>query len=459
MEFRTDSLRPIAEAFTKVIMQELKSDERYPIGEVETAMRSWLQAMGQMTLGMVLSQAEGMPERQLTCSCGGELDYQRRRAAQVRSVFDWVVYERAYYAGCECGQGQAPLDERFGLQPGQVTAGLAALLGQAGVQMGFEHSSQFLQPFLLFSVPPNTIRKETQGFGALQVEREAEWVAHSQEPEVLQARQRSSTRPKRIYGSLDGAYVRIERRDGSDQEPAQEKWREMKVGCFYSVEPVPERQQNRRQRQKTARGHPALRARNMHYFCDLVSADEWDPLFWAYACQARADLAQEVVFVCDGAQWIWNLIGRHFPQAIQIVDWFHAEERLEKVAQQVFSDPAQAAPWLEQTLTSLWHGEVSSVIQACQPFADQFSEAQQAVTYFHNNAQRMQYDQFRAQGYMLSSGTVESACKQIVSLRLKLPGAQWHLSGAVHTAKARAAWLSGEWDELRSRRDALPLAV
>ena len=70
----------------------------------------------------------------------------------------------------------------------------------------------------------------------------------------------------------------------------------------------------------------------------------------------------------------------------------------------------------------------------------------------------MQYDRFRAAGYLIGSGTVESGCKQIVTQRLKLPGAQWTVKGAVKTAKARAAWLSGEWDILCAQRAALPLA-
>ena len=107
------------------------------------------------------------------------------------------------------------------------------------------------------------------------------------------------------------------------------------------------------------------------------------------------------------------------------------------------------------------------MIAACEKLATNSSEAQDALTYFRNNSHRMRYpvqppglgDEYRAQGYMIGSGTVESACKQIVTRRLKCSGAQWNLQGAVQTAKARAAWLSGEWDSLSTLRDRLPLAV
>lgn len=60
----------------------------------------------------------------------------------------------------------------------------------------------------------------------------------------------------------------------------------------------------------------------------------------------------------------------------------------------------------------------------------------------------MDYARFRSLGYAIGSGTIESACKQIVVQRLRKSGAQWITDGAVRTAKARAAWLSGEWDSL-----------
>jgi hypothetical protein len=50
----------------------------------------------------------------------------------------------------------------------------------------------------------------------------------------------------------------------------------------------------------------------------------------------------------------------------------------------------------------------------------------------------MRYDPFRAANLLIGSGVIESGCKQIVTQRLKLPGAQWHLDGAILTAKARA---------------------
>ena len=101
--------------------------------------------------------------------------------------------------------------------------------------------------------------------------------------------------------------------------------------------------------------------------------------------------------------------------------------------------------WLESVIEELWHGHVEAVIEACLPLTQTSAFAKQSLSYYTNNKERMRYDQFRTAGFMIGSGIIESACKQIVSQRLKLPGAQWTLEGAILIAKARAAWLSGHW--------------
>lgn len=458
MEFSTKEIETIARQFANLITKQLDLEEGMPIGQLEKTMQKQLQRMGQMALGKVLTQADHHVERKIPCQCGGTLQYQRRRKAKVRSVFDWVTYERSYYAGCECGEGKAPLDQRFGLEPGSVTAGLASLMAMTGVELPFEHSSQFLERFLFFRLAGNTVRKETQCFGRLQRQREAKWIQEYDDDQFLLERERlHQEKPERIYGSIDGAFVRIEEREKSP-EPI-EKWREMKVGCWYQAEKVPGFRKGKPDQVTAKIGHQALRAKDIRYYCQLDTVEQFEPLFWATSCRAQADLAQEVVFICDGAKWIWKLVETHYPDALQIVDWYHAEERLEKAADDVFEQTEQASAWLEQVKEALWHGRTDYVIRACQRFAHRSEKARQATTYFRNNAHRMHYDRYREQGYLIGSGTVESGCKQIVTQRLKCAGAQWTVEGANLTAKARAAWLSDQWDDLCSRRDLLPLAA
>jgi len=466
MEYAPEVIVNLAQQVTQVfkaaLEQRLASNPTtVTIADVEKEMRELLRQMGAQALSQFLSFGAGTPVAELPCACGGTLHYQRQREATVTSVFGRTTYERAYYAGCQCGKGHAPVDDQYGLVPGAVTAGLAALLGLGGIELSFGESRDWLKAFLLFEVSENTIRSETQALGVVQAEREDAWCRQSQDLDHLQARLREKTPlPARLYGSLDAAKVRIEPRAKQGKKPENiEAWRDMKVGCWYEAEPVPPVQRSTRQRDKFEREQAVFRAKNMRYYCDIQEADEFGQLMWGTGCTMKADLVPELVFVCDGAVWIWNLVKLHYPHAVQIVDWYHAADRLKRVAQAAFPDAADRTSWLEQVTDDLWAGRVTSVVQACEPLASRCEEARQAVTYFTNNAQRMKYDQFRAAGYLIGSGTVESGCKQIVTQRLKKPGAQWDVDGAVQTAKARAAWLSGEWDAVCAQRAALPLAV
>ena len=466
MNYNTEDIQRIAEAVAKMVQEgigqkESEGEEEQTMAEYELAFREALRQIGARALGIFLSKLQATPESEIACECGGRQHYQRIRPAVMISVFGKVEYSRAYYAGCACGKGVAPLDRRYGLEAGAISSGLAQLMALAGIAFSFVESSKWLKEFLLFEVSENSIRAETQRMGRLQQEGEAKQIQASQDEPSLQARLREEQPvPIRLYGSLDAAKVRIEPRARQGETVGQhEDWRDMKVGCWYQAEAVPLFCQSSRQRQKAERDGTVFRTSHHQYYCDITHADEFGKLFWATGCQVSADFAPELVFVCDGAAWIWDLVEQYYPQAVQIVDWYHAEDRLKRVADASFTSPAQRQAWLAPVTESLWQGQIEEVILACQLLARKHEEAKQAVTYFSNNSQRMRYDLFRTRGYLIGSGTIESACKQIVTQRLKRSGAQWIVQGAVLTAKARAAWLSGSWHSLCQQRARLPLAI
>jgi hypothetical protein len=448
MEFSTKFVDAVAELFRQAVIETVTQHPESKIADLEQGLRQLLQRVGAQVLASGLTALEKpYPEAQLACSCGQWADYQFRRTAKTLTVFGWVSYRRAYYVCSHCHCGQAPLDQRFGLEPGKVSAGLAPLLALAGVETAFEEASQLVQQFLLLEVSDNTLRKETQTFGQLQAQQERVWQASSEDPQALQQRQhRPPAHPRRLYGAMDGSHV-----------PIGSEWRELKTISWFEVEKV-------RPACVGAVGQPEeLRAKNIHYYCDISEAETFGRLLWSTAVQHGADLAEELIFLGDGAAWIWNLVERHFPHAVQIVDWYHAVEYLPPIAEAAFgSGSAHAKAWLEQVTLALWEGCVPQVIAICQtlshhPHAGE--PARRAVTYFGNNHKRMDYARFRAAGFQIGSGTVESGCKQICTQRLKRAGARWTLEGARMTAKARAAWLSGSWQRLSTQRAVLPLAI
>jgi len=466
MNYNTEDIQQIAEEVAKLVQESIRQKETekqipQTMAEFELAFREALRRIGVEALGIFLSDLQETPDNEIACTCGGTLHYQRMRPAVTTTVFGKVEYWRAYYAGCTCGKGLAPVDRTYGLEAGGISSGLGQLMALAGIAFSFEESEKWLKEFLLFEVSENSIRSETQKMGRLQQEAEQQDIQTSQSENALQARLREEKQvPPRLYGSIDAAKVRIEPRARKGKPVGEhEDWRDMKVGCWYQAEAVPLSRQSTRQRRKAQREGTVFRTTQHQYYCDIAHVDEFGKLVWATGCQATADWVAELVFICDGATWIWELVAQYYPNAVQIVDWYHAEDRLKRVADAVFPSPSQRQAWLANVVESLWQGQVEEVLLACQRLADQHDQARQAATYFSNNSQRMRYDLFRAQGYLIGSGTIESGCKQIVTQRLKRAGAQWIVEGAVLTAKARAAWLSGDWHSLCQKRASLPLAV
>jgi hypothetical protein len=149
----------------------------------------------------------------------------------------------------------------------------------------------------------------------------------------------------------------------------RETWRDLKAGCWYEGEVVPVRQQSVRQKGKAQREGVVLCAKNKKYFCDIAEAKEFGKLLWATGRAVGADRGRLLVFICDGAVWIWNLIAQYFPNAIQIVDWYHAADRLKGIAEEAFPNLEERQDWLKQVTEDLWQGRGELVIEACRPLA------------------------------------------------------------------------------------------
>ncbi len=449
---------------TKVIgkMAEIVSEEMLGYAEelgesggvmaIEEEMREVLREVGAKGLGRILSEQDQQKEHQgeLPCPCGQQAEYQRKREAVVVSVFGRVHYCRGYYLCPHCHQGQAPLDQALHLSAGEVTAGLGSLLALAGVEGSFDEGRRKIQRYLGIEVSDNTIRKETELFGRLQAEEEQAWKDKSQDEGYLQERVRQAVkREERIYGSLDGVMT-----------PLRGEWRELKVISWYQAERV-SRSKPRRHHGQRSEAQAELQTKNITYATDQQNAESFGKLVWATGCQREVERYAEIVFIADGAAWIWRLVEKYYPNAVQIVDWYHACEYLAPIAQAAFpKDARRRQEWLEQTRELLWQGQIQALLAACRTVEAQAPEpVREALSYYTNNEKRMNYAQLRQLGYLIGSGTVESACKQIALLRLCCAGARWSKDGLVQTAKARTAWLSDAWDTLSAKRAKLPLAI
>lgn len=161
--------------------------------------------------------------------------------------------------------------------------------------------------------------------------------------------------------------------------------------------------------------------------------------------------AGAVAVLGDGAAWIWNLAEEHVPRATQIVDWYHASERIWQLGRTLHGEGTpQTEAWVRAQLTELAAGRVANLVGAwaqlpCRGEAAAVREEQ--VTSFTNQASRMADDEYRAAGWDIGSGMIESACKAVIDQREKGPGMRWTETGAQAVTNVRLLLFNDEWIE------------
>ena len=159
------------------------------------------------------------------------------------------------------------------------------------------------------------------------------------------------------------------------------------------------------------------------------------------------------VVLGDGAKWIWNLAAEYFPDAIQIVDRFHAKQHLSDVAKSIYGAGSDLCnQWSHQRYDELDAGDIDAILSALRAHSPKDEEACQCVDYIDNNRERMRYAQFRAQGLCTSTGVVEAGCKTVIGVRCKRAGMHWTVSGADAIIALRCSLLSGRFEDFWERR-------
>jgi hypothetical protein len=227
--------------------------------------------------------------------------------------------------------------------------------------------------------------------------------------------------------------------DGGKMHIRDEGWKEFKVGTVYDVQTRAEYDTEIGEWVDQAHGI------NMAYVGVLGSKDEFAPAFWALAVERAIPQAADVSVTADGADWIWNLTADYFPDSVQIVDWYHAGQHLAQAAQALHPDDEAAAQrWNKQRRKDLYLGAIHHITTPLDN-AGLSSHTQ----YFHTHKRRMQYQEFREQGYPIGSGTVESGIKQF-KVRLTGPGMRWSRPAAERMLVIRAAVMTGNFDHLWS---------
>jgi hypothetical protein len=328
------------------------------------------------------------------------------------------------------GPGFFPLDEELALLPGALTPTLAESAVRLGTEVAsFARAAKLLEHFTGVRVSAATLRRRTEAAGAALVTVEA-----AEQARLERELPPSPAGPERLQVSADGAMVPVV---GGD-------WVEVKTLAIGRVEASP-----------AASGESTVRARDLSYVSRLTDAETFRGAVWPELFRRGLETAGQVIWLADGSDWLQGLATYHRADGVRILDFPHAAASLAAAAEATFGAPTlPGADWLTRQCHDLKHGDPADVLAALLtlPTAharDPVAAATAQATSFEYLAKRwdqIQYATFRAAGYPIGSGAVESANKRVVEARLKGAGMHWARPHITPLVALRAVLCSERWD-------------
>jgi len=361
----------------------------------------------------------------IACECGRRAKFKGYRARCISTLCGVVRVERAYYYCSHCRSGYVPWDGRQGLTVRLWTPGVKALVSEVAARLSYGETVEFMERTTGLRLEESSSEALVSEVGARLREREQARVREYQAGELPPPLRKA---PGRLYVGLDGTSAHIE---GS--------WHEVKVGVVYEGVPGKE---------------GVDECRRPRYVAAQEGAESFGWRVYGEAAGAGVEQAGETVVIGDGAEWIWNLAAQHYPQATQIVDYWHACEHIHELAGEYYGpETAAGQRWAREQCRKLKERGPAGLLRALKRMRPRTAEQAEAVRrergYFRGHAKRMQYPEFRRRGLMIGSGPVEAACKTVVGQRVKRSGMRWGAAGLDAVLAVRTAVLNGDYDQIR----------
>lgn len=331
-----------------------------------------------------------------------------------------------------------PLDQTLALGAQGWTPGTLAQAVRLAVEIpSYQRAAEVFRDLTHLPLSKSTLHRLTTQAGqqvVAQLEAEAQAMVRipSQEEKVVWRHTPEPDSPM-MNVSSDGVLIRLR----------NEGFKEVKTVAVSAVSQVTAAQT----------GETTVQLSRHSYRAGIWEAPAFATHLWAEACRRGVEKAKWVVSVNDGAAWIWALVFMCFARCTQILDWYHATQRLWTIATAYFGDdPAAATAWVETQKALLAQSHLRQVFQHIRRLYPRHHPCPQAVAtavrYLFHNRWRMRYREFRHAGCPIGSGVIESACKLVVQERMKQAGMQWSRTGASAMLALRSALLSDRWSLL-----------
>jgi hypothetical protein len=391
----------------------------------------------------------------LTCAgCERELTAQPAVSRTVGTLIGDLDIERPYFYCRRCRQGRYPLDAALELSAGYFQLDVRQAAADLATELPYERASAMLGR--LSGIAMSTERLHTltnevaEDLGVLEVAPSRADI-DKRVAEVAAGRFR---RPVLVLG-IDGAFMPLRPDSARGRRPGQARYRA-----------------------RRARWHHEWReAKGFRFY--LLDGERIVHIMSWHRVQSKHDLGEalkqvkdaglipedtvRLCVICDGAEWIWKHVQHLFPDAVQVLDYYHCSEYLHRMAKVQYDDPELAREWGEATLTRLYLGKMGQVLGGLRRMKPASDAARKAIdncwVYLNEHRGRTTYRKLRKGGYPLGSGGMESANKFICHVRLKRSGAWWYEESSNQMLALRCAKYNGTFDHVFTRFQRLKLGM
>jgi hypothetical protein len=322
------------------------------------------------------------------CTCGAEATYAGRRSKVFVTAVGEMELERAYYHCGFCKSGFCERDGILGLDDSSLSPAVTRMNGMAAALVSFKETSELLGELAAIEVDVKQAERAAEKLGCEIAQDEREVTETTIPPAHT------------MYLGMDGTGVpmRAEELEGrAGKEPdGSAKTREVKLVTLWSAE------------SRDEEGKPVRDEGSVTYSAAIESAAQKDTdeelSEFAKRVNREADRrgfnkAKRRVVMGDGACWIWNMASEFFPDAIQIVDLYHAKEHLSNVGKSIYGIGNELGKqWAKQRHEELDDGNFSALLDAIRRHSTKNEDARKCLDYLVRNRERMNYPSFRAQG-------------------------------------------------------------
>lgn len=429
---------------------------------------SFLRGIGQhIQQAFVTARGTGYSGPRIDCTChpGAQAHCKgRHRKAKLKTTFGDIGLDRAYYHCLDCKAGFHPCDDTLGLVDDGYSPYLIKSLSFASTGAeSFKEGVRYLKTYLGVTIDPKQAREKVEKWGA-RIRGNLHEASEKLNEKEAARKKRIDPDPGRVlYGMVDGSHVpvrvgedgvRVGTGAGGDRLPAKKRasksttgetvkrpWREMKLCRFFPGD----------SRASLSEGHGVIL--DSYYTCHLGDWETFSERVWALMLSIKAHKYETLVWLGDGASWIWSMRDWLRPEnAVEILDWYHAVEHLWDCGHILFKDEDELGNWVKDRETFLWHGKVDQVIELLKDECTfrrgvKRKALKELKTYYEKNKDRMAYAEYRAKGYLIGSGPIESANRFVIQKRLKGSGMQWSADGADIMGLLRCLYKDGRWDQ------------